>query len=139
MSTFFKVVGGIAVVIVALAVLIGVGYAFRWIDAGLETVDPSNIRRLSAEANDRWNALETKRDSIINQEKGLADFYTLYGDDTSKWPQGKTEEYQQLVQALRNLKTSYNNDCGDYMAMWDDEWRDLPAPDDLPTTCQTFQ
>ena len=59
-----------------------------------------------------------------------------YGEDMTNWPQGKRDEYLQLQAQVTNLSTSYNAQCGQYNALWEDEWRSLPAPNDLPTHCE---
>lgn len=125
----------IPLVIILLAVAVG-NWALRWQGAALDTIGPERMQQLSREANDRWQSLEAQRTSIATQQARLAEFETLYGTDRATWPQGKREEYQQLSAAIRNLETAYNSACGQYKAMWADEWRDIPAPDDLPRTCE---
>ncbi len=119
--------------IILVAVLIS--YALNWIQAPLDLTSPENIRQMSREANDAWQALEAKKSSISNLESQVNDMTLLYGEDMSKWPQGKDEEYLQLKRQIANLKTAYNSECGQYNAFWLDEWRALPAPDDIPTHC----
>lgn len=109
-------------------------FALRWQRAGLEIVSPDNIQMLSRQANDNYKALEAKRMNINNQQEKLDEFEMLYGE--GQWPQGKRQEYQQLSSILMNTKSAYNADCARYEAMWNDEWRSIVAPGDLPTTCE---
>lgn len=118
-----------------LMVLLVFAWGVGWFAAPLETFSANNVRNLSRQANERWQALEAQKSSISVQENRLGEFNILYGEDTAKWPLGKREEYQQLSASLRNLVTAYNASCGQYNALWNDEWRSLPAPKDLPTRC----
>ncbi len=118
-----------------VAVLVVVAYALGWFAKPFELTSPDNLQRLSREANDAWQALEAKQESIEELEEKAGLMVTAYGDDMTAWPQGKRDEYLQLQAQVTNLKTSYNNDCGQYNAFWLDEWRSLPAPNDIPTRC----
>ena len=123
--------------VAALALIVSViGYFFGWFNTALKVTSPEKIQMLSREANNSWQALKAGQQTIANIESDVHDMSVLYGEDASKWPQGKHDEYLQLKTQLRNLKTAYNSSCGQYNAMWQDEWRSIPAPDDLPTHCE---
>lgn len=115
--------------------LIVLGFALEWFAAPFETMSPERVRILSQQANDEWGALEQTRTGIERLRGQEAEFITLYGTNTAVWPQGKAEEYQQVTAARRNREAQYDQLCATYEARWADEWRDLPAPDDLPRQC----
>ena len=119
---------------VALAMLLA--FALDWIAAPLENNSPGNVKSLSRQANNAWEALNSQRESISVLDSRAEDMVLAYGEDQSKWPQGKRDEYLQLRQQYHNAIIAYNSACGQYRAMWSDEWRSVPAPDDLPTTCE---
>lgn len=114
-----------------------INFIWNWQSGALDVVSVDNIKMLSAQANEMYEGLEAKIVSIQNLEDELNSYTNLYGEDATKWPQGKRQEYQQLEQAIRNLKTSYSQDCASYKAMWNNEWKDFAAPKDLPTYCET--
>jgi hypothetical protein len=60
------------------------------------------------------------------------------GANAATWPQGKAEEYQQLQTQRRNREAQYDQLCATYEARWSDEWRGIPAPDDLPQRCPSL-
>lgn len=126
----------ILAIAVVLLVAIPVTAALGWYATPFEMFSPSNMRQLSRQANESWQSLEAQQASIGAVERKINDFLLTYGEDQSKWPQGKSTEITQLRAELSNKITAYNTACGQYMAMWQDEWRDLPAPDDLPTQCE---
>ena len=119
----------IAVMLLVLAAI------WNWLVTPLLLTSPQRLESLSRQANDNWQALEAQRHSIEQVQRRANDIVLLYGEDQSTWPQGKDEEYLQLKQQASNLTIAYNNACGQYKAMWQDEWRSIPAPNDLPTTC----
>lgn len=121
---------------IVLAVIGIAAYVLRWQNAALNVAGPERIERLSREANNHWQSLQAQKATISNQQARLAEFEMLYGVDRAVWPQGKREEYQQLSAAIRNLETAYNLSCGQYNALWLDEWRAISAPGDLPTRCE---
>ena len=123
---------GLAVLIVAL-------WAVGWMATPFRITNPERVEMLSRQANDAWQALEAQEASIASQKKALDQYTDLYGDDMAKWPQGKRQEYQQGMVAYSNLVNAYNRSCSQYNAMWQDEWRSIPAPDDLPTRCELVQ
>lgn len=114
-------------------------FGSRWVTAPTEMFSVDNVRELSRQANDMFQQLKADQVSIRSLENQITTFEDTYGEDTNKWPQGKLNEYQQLQRALYNKKASYNDDCGQYNALWKDEWRDLPAPDDLQKTCELIE
>lgn len=118
-------------------VLIFINFIWRWQEGALEVVSVDNIKMLAAQANEMYEGLEAKIVSIQALEDELKSYTDLYGTDATNWPQGKRQEYQQLQQAIRNLTTSYSQDCAAYKAMWNNEWKDFAAPKDLPTYCET--
>lgn len=124
--------GAITLILMVFVVL---AWGLGWFAAPFQTMSPQRVQQLSRQANDAWQGLEAQQATIAVQRERLSEFNSLYGDNTSEWPQGKREEYQQLSSALRNLVAAYNLQCGQYNALWQDEWRSLPAPDDLPTRC----
>lgn len=132
----FGWLGWLFVVVLALGLM---AYTLRWVFVPLDTVGPENMRHLSQQANNHYQSLESQRASIRTQQQRIVEFERLYGQDRTIWPQGKRQEYQQLADALRNLTTAYNLSCGQYKALWRDEWRDVPAPNDLPRTCDLIQ
>lgn len=107
-------------------------------ESALNVVSVDNIKNLSKQANQSWEALDAKRSTIRTQQSDLETYKELYGDDYATWPQGKRNEYQQLQKIVSSLITSYNVQCAEYNALWQDEWRNLPAPDDLPTYCEMW-
>lgn len=97
---------------------------------------PDNIERLSREANNAWQALEAQLANIEKSEDAAADLLTAYGEDQSVWPQGKRDVWLQLQKDITNKSAAYNVSCAAYNAFWQDEWRALPAPKDIPTRCE---
>lgn len=122
-------------VTVLIAILL-LSYFLGWFAKPLEVMSPDNIERLSRQANEAWQALEAKEASIEQVESKANLMITAYGEDMKVWPQGKRDEYLQLQAQVTNLTTSFNAQCGQYNALWSDEWRGIPAPDDLPTRCK---
>ena len=122
-----------------VALLLLVTFGLNWFAKPLEMADPDNLSRLSRQANEAWSALKSKQANIAGLESKTADFTLTYGEDRLKWPQGKSEEFMQTRQQLQNLKISYNADCGQYNALWQDEWRSVVAPKDLPTKCELMK
>lgn len=131
--TWILFIFGLALVVTVL------GYLAGWFVSPLSVTSAAEVQRMSREANNEWQALKAKQASIANLENDARLMIALYGEDFSKWPQGKHEEYLQIQKQITNLKLSYNSECGQYRAMWNDEWRSLPAPDDLPTTCDFLE
>jgi hypothetical protein len=132
-----RITVGMMIFIVGVVMVAMLGaYFLDWFSTPLELTSPDNLQRLSRQANDAWQALEAKQQTIINLEQQADLMVAAYGDDQSTWPQGKRDEYLQLMAQVTNLKASYNVQCGQYNAFWDDEWRGIPAPNDIPTSCQ---
>jgi len=131
LSVRWIVVGTALVAVLLIAV-----YFLGWFAKPLELSSPDNLQRLSREANNAWQALEAKRESInvLEQKAGL--MVSAYGEDMTVWPQGKRDEYLQIQSQVTNQKTAYNAACGQYNAFWEDEWRSIPAPNDIPTSCE---
>ena len=125
----------IAMITIILLVIGVVGYTLRWQSAALDTIGPERMRQFSRDANDRWQALQAQQATIALAQQNVGEFDALYGADRVKWPQGKRDEYQQLRTQTNNLITAYNLSCSQYNALWQDAWRDIPAPDDLPRSC----
>lgn len=134
-GTWSAILWVVAIAVVIL-VAIPVGAALNWWTMPFRMYSPDNIASLSRQANESWQSLEAQNASINVVERKINDFLLTYGEDQSKWPQGKSSEIQQLRSELSNKITAYNAACGQYQAMWLDEWRDFPAPDDLPKTCE---
>jgi hypothetical protein len=132
--------GGVAAWILWLffiaIVLIALGFALNWFAKPAELFSPDRFEMLSRQANESYQALEAQERSITAIRAKAEQMITAYGEDMSKWPQGKRDEYLQLQQQVTNLTVAYNAACARYKAMWQDEWRAISAPGDLPTTCQ---
>lgn len=105
----------------------------------METFSLDNAKALSEQANDANEALSAKLDTINVYQSELDSYVSLYGEDVTKWPFGKRESYQQLEKQIFSLKVSYNSECADYNSLWQNEWKSLVAPRDLPTYCETLQ
>lgn len=125
-----------ASIAVVLAVLVVLGFALDWFAAPFTVMSSRSVQTLSRQANDTWQGLQAQKATISTQRGRLSEFRSLYGENAGAWPQGKRQEYEQLSAAARNLVAAYNQQCGQYNALWQDEWRDLPAPDDLPKHCE---
>ncbi len=129
----------ISVAVVIIAALAIAGYFLGWFISPLDLTSPENVRRLSREANEHYAALESSRASIGTIESKMQTMVTTYGEDRSTWPQGKADEYLQLDAQRVNRIDAYNKLCASYKGKWNDEWFDLPAPDDLPKSCDLIQ
>lgn len=116
-----------------------IGWAFRWFETPFKVTDPDRVERLSRQANEMYSQLQAQKSTIQANRERLSNYPVLYGDDRANWPQGKRQEYEQLTNTVTTMVTGYNQLCGQYRAMWADEWRDIPAPDDLPKTCEYLQ
>jgi hypothetical protein len=127
----------VGALILLAAVLIG--WLVNWLITPLVLTDASRVREASAEMNQLYSGLESQRASIKSMDTQIAAIPLTYGEDRNAWPQGKDEEYLQLVAQRGNLVTAYNRLCAQYEAKWNDEWYDIPAPDDLPKTCDLIQ
>lgn len=117
------------------AILIVVGFGLKWFAAPTKIFDPDNMARLSRQANDSYQALAAQEQSVSVIRNKAEQMMIAYGEDMAKWPQGKRQEYLQLQAQVTNLIVAYNGACAKYKAMWQDEWREIAAPKDLPTTC----
>ena len=124
---------------VILVIAVMLGWALDWISFPARVISPDRMVTLSRQANDHYQSLEASLGSIQVQRKTTEAYLELYGEDYSTWPQGKRDEYQQNQRQLQNLINAYNQSCAQYKALWLDEWRDVVAPNDLPTTCETIQ
>lgn len=122
--------------VVTVAMLVVGGFAVTWFAAPTKLFSPDRMAALSRQANDNYQALEAQRQSVATTRTKAEMMITAYGEDMGKWPQGKRDEYLQLQAQVNNLVIAYNNACAKYKAMWQDEWRAISAPGDLPTTCQ---
>lgn len=139
-KNFYKLVWrwGLSAVLFML-ILLPILWAFGWISVPFEQTNPDLVRQLSQDANEAHEGLLAQSANIDNIETTMATMVIQYGDNRATWPQGKSDEYLQLVQQRQNLISAYNQACGEYRALWNDEWRNLPAPDDLPTTCEMMR
>lgn len=112
-----------------LFILIGLslmGFVLGWFNAPMQMFSPRNMQQLATEANTRWFALEAQQ-TVYSTAREQADGYeALYGEDTSKWPQGKRSEWQQAQRSASNAKAAYNNACGQYNALWNNDWKSIP-------------
>lgn len=122
---------------VVISIIIAAGtFAYSWVVKPMQMASPDNIERLSREANNAWQALEAQLANIEKSEDAAADLLTAYGEDQSVWPQGKRDVWLQLQKDITNKSAAYNVSCAAYNAFWQDEWRALPAPKDIPTRCE---
>jgi hypothetical protein len=129
------VVGGVLLALILLPIL----WILGWVSVPFQQTSPDLVRQLSQAANEAHEGLLAQSANIDNIETTMATMVVQYGEDRSSWPQGKSSEYLQLAQQRQNLITAYNQACGEYRALWNDEWRNLPAPDDLPTNCEMMR
>lgn len=127
---------GIFVAVVVIGFLV---WALRWILFPSTILDPDRMVTLSRQANDHFQSLEASLSSIQVQRETTESYPKLYGETYDTWPQGKRDEYQQNQRQLQNLINAYNQSCARYKALWQDEWRDIMAPKDLPKTCEVVQ
>lgn len=110
----------------ALILLAIMGFFLNWFSAPMQMFSPRNLQQLATEANTRWFALEAQK-TVYGTAREQADGYeALYGEDTSKWPQGKRSEWQQAQRTATNAKAAYNNSCGQYNALWNNDWKSIP-------------
>lgn len=135
----FALIKWVFVIALVAMVIGGLSWGMGWFNAPLSVTSAPNVQRLSREANDRYQALQAQQASIAMARQKEADFIALYGTDVTLYPQGKRDELAQIRTDLSNKITAYNQACGQYNSMWQDEWRDIPAPDDLPTRCEFIQ
>jgi len=119
----------------ALLLLALLAYALNWAITPFRVADPERIQMLSRQANDEWAALQSQRANVDNVDAQIDAMLEMYGEDKSVWPQGKDEEYLQLLTQRRNMTSAYNAQCARYRSMWADTWQGIVAPSDLPTTC----
>lgn len=135
-----KSISGWLVFLIALIVVgIPVGLGINWLSTGADVVSATNVRSISREANEQWNALQGQRASIGRVQASADEYITLYGEDMMTWPQGKRDQYQQVLADVRNKVSAYNTSCADYNALYDDEWSSIVAPKDLPGYCELIQ
>lgn len=123
--------------VVVIALLLIAGFALNWFSAPMRLFSPDRMATLSRQANDSYEALEAQRQNMTAVRAKADAMLDLYGD--GEWPQGKRDEYLQLQQQVTNLTMAYNAACAKYKAMWQDEWRSVAAPRDLPTTCSMLE
>lgn len=122
-----------------VAVLTIAGFGLKWFAVPTKLFDPDRMAMLSRQANESYQALAAQEQSVSVIRGKAEQMITAYGEDMSKWPQGKRQEYLQLQSQVTNLIVAYNASCARYKAMWQDEWRAISAPMDLPTTCQMLE
>lgn len=129
------------VLVIALVLMVGgvLAWGMGWFDAPLRVTSSQNVERLSREANDEYQSLQGQLRTIESVRTQITNYPLLYGEDTATWAQGKRDEWLQLQRELTNKIAAYNRDCGQYNSMWQDEWRDIPAPDDLPKQCEFIE
>ncbi len=136
--TLLKFCMGIAVIIVIVLLPFALlnGAFSRNVKPLADTYSIANVKALSARANEMHSGLEGELATLMALKESVGDYNRLYGDDTSRWPQGKRSEWQQVVNQYRQSLSAYNTNCGNYNALWDDEWKGVVAPSDLPTRCE---
>lgn len=131
---------GIVIVWMLFFLFIGIvgtylGFFGDWAKTPTEVFSPRNVQNLSRIANEEYQALLALEANIDSSEAAELDFLQAYGEDQAKWPLGKRDQYMQAQAHTRNAIAAYNIRCAKYNALWEDEWKNLPAPDDLPTRC----
>lgn len=114
-------------------------YAIGWLTTPLRLTDSNRMERISREANDSWQALESQKANVSNIRNKMLLMTQLYGENMATWPQGKDEEYLQLQQQQVNMVNAYNSQCASYKAKWKNEWWEFSAPKDLPITCDLIE
>lgn len=102
----------------------------------VDTYSVKNVKALSTTANEMHSGLEGELATLIAQKTSINTYEDLYGEDKTKWPQGKRDEYQQEQVLYRQGVSAYNTNCGKYNALWNNEWKSVVAPDDLPEQCE---
>lgn len=119
-------------------ILVPMGFFLDWFSAPTKIFNPEHMAAMSRQVNDEYHALEASRQNVLSIRSKAEKMMTLYGEEYGKWPQGKRDEYLQLVEQETNALMSYNNACKQYEAMWDDKWREfsLTGVDDIPRTCE---
>ncbi len=126
-------------IIMALAVLsVAANWMFfgaSWFVKPAELFSPDAMQARSQEANDAWSGLQAQLASITTAKADASRLIEVNGEDKTKWPQGDKEKYLQMEARVSNLVTAYNVSCGKYNGMWNDEWRSINAPGDLPRHC----
>lgn len=127
------------ILFVLVVILLVLSWTLGWIAAPLNMMSPDRIMTLSKQANEHYESLEAAQRVIESHRDRVDGYEELYGNDYSTWPQGKRDEYQQTQRQLQNLISAYNESCATYRALWQDQWRAIPAPDDLPKTCEMAQ
>lgn len=100
--------------------------------------DAVRIESMSARMNQAYQALLTAEQRVYADKQAIDDFLSTYGTDASTYPQGKRAELDQLRVNHRNSVSQYNSLCGQYMAVYADEFQEIAAPPDLPTQCARF-
>jgi hypothetical protein len=130
---------GVLILVIVLFIAGIVSYAFGWLNAPLRLTNPNRLEKISREANEAWQALESQKANVSNIRDDMLTMKQLYGEDMSKWPQGKDDEYLQLQQQQINMINAYNSQCAAYRAKWKNEWWEISAPKDLPTTCDLIE
>jgi hypothetical protein len=134
-----SIIGWILAVALFFVIAVPVAWGLGWFAAPFETTSVPNVRFISRQANEAHQALEAKERNITAARERVDSYETLYGADTSVWPQGKRDEYLQAQRDLDNDIAAYNRECGQYNALMDDEWRGVVAPEDLPPSCQFIE
>jgi len=122
-----------------LIILGALAFGASWLLKPAEIFDPSAIQARSREANDAWQALQAQLANIETARSDARNLDEVNGSDRATWPQGDKERWLQLEAQVSNLTKAYNGSCAQYNAIWQDEWRAVQAPPDLPTRCDLLK
>ncbi len=129
----------IAFIVTMVILALVAGYFLDWFKAPLDLTSPARLQQMSEQANSKWESLKAQKATIELTQTQIAAFETAYGTDRSVWPQGKATEELQLQGVLINKISAYNTMCAEYNALWQDEWKAISAPGDLPTSCELIR
>lgn len=132
----FVVGCAIAIGVIAIPIAGFDGMFARNVAPVIDTYSVRNTKALSTVANEMHSGLQGELATLQVQRDSIGNYKELYGDDVTKWPQGKRAEYQQEQVLYRQGISAYNTNCGKYNALWNNEWTSVIAPEDLPKRCE---
>lgn len=131
--TYLWIVLGLAVVTILYFTYLQYALGFATRPARLNNAQRQEA--MSARMNGAWEGLQASQLNADRARTKVAEYEQLYGADASQWPQGKRAEYLQDKAHLDNAVAAYNRSCGEYNAVYADEFRAIAAPKDLPARC----
>lgn len=128
--------------IVALIFIAGLIIIASWLDFGVGwAVEPAqrqgvtNVKAEHEKFYTQRRGLESAVANIKVQETKINELKVVHGEDTSKWSAQARQDYKLSTEALQAMQFSYNSQCAEYQAAWDNFFHSSVAPDDLPRTC----